>query len=138
MIDPIGLFTLAAPMTYPIVSPEYHKEVQFRHPDLMQNRWEDGQIHDLPQDFADRFGWKELARKVDLAFSKALPDEYTLIICANYGQAKAINFYPKIKGLKAVTINADYVNWIDLSREIKNMILVRDAEAGISELPILF
>jgi hypothetical protein len=59
----------------------------------------------LPQDFADRFGWKELARKVDLAFSKALPDEYTLIICANYGQAEAINFYPKIKEIKAVTIN---------------------------------
>jgi hypothetical protein len=92
----------------------------------------------LPQDFADILGWKELARKIDLAFSKAPPDEYTLINCDNYGQAGAINFYTKIKRLKAVTINTDYINWIDLSREIKNMILVRDAEAGVSELKILF
>jgi len=70
MIVPIGLFLLAAPMTYPIGSPEYDKEVQSKHPDLIENLWKDGQKHDLPQDFADRFGWKELARKVDLAFSK--------------------------------------------------------------------
>lgn len=138
MIIPIGLFILAAPMTFPIGDPEYLKKVQSRHPDLMENRWEDGEIHDLPQDFADMLGWKELAEKVDLAYSKASADEYTVIICDNYGQAGAINFYTKTKGLQAITMNADYVNWIDLNRDIKNVILVREASDGISEREISF
>ncbi|WP_373397300.1 hypothetical protein V8V91_22445 [Algoriphagus halophilus] len=96
-------------------------------------RWEDGETYDLPQDFADMLGWKELAEKVDLAYSKAPKNEYTVIICDNYGQAGAINFYSKTKGLQAVTMNADYVNWIDLSKPIKHVILVRESDDGISE-----
>ncbi|MDR7129495.1 hypothetical protein J2X69_001832 [Algoriphagus sp. 4150] len=138
MVIPIALFILTAPMTYPIGDPQYLKKVQSRHPELMENRWEDGEIHDLSQDFADMLGWKELAEKVDLAYSKAPKEEYTLIICDNYGQAGAINFYTKTKGLKAVTMNADYVNWVDLSREIRNIILVREAEDGVSDREISF
>ena len=136
MIIPVGLFILSAPMTYPLGDPEYLKEVQARHPDLMVNRWEDGETYDLPQDFADMLGWKELADKVDLAYSKAPSDEYTVIICGNYGQAGAINFYTKTKGLQAITMNADYVNWIDLGMEISNVILVRAVEDGVSEQEI--
>jgi hypothetical protein len=138
LIAPIIMFGVMAPLIFPIKSPDKLKEVFARHPDLQFTRWEDGKIHDLPQDFADMLGWKELAEKVDIAYSKALTDEYTLIICDNYGQAGAINFYTKTKGLQAVTMNADYVNWIDLSRDIKNVILVRDAGEGISEREISF
>ncbi|SFA97995.1 glycosyltransferase family 39 protein [Algoriphagus aquimarinus] len=138
MIIPVFLFILAIPIAFPIGNPEYLKGVQSRHPDLMENRWEDGEIHDLPQDFADMLGWKELAGKVDLAYSKAPADEYTVIICDNYGQAGAINFYAKTKGLRAFTMNADYVNWIDLSRKINNVILVRDSADRISEREISF
>ncbi|MCE7053484.1 hypothetical protein LZF95_02260 [Algoriphagus sp. AGSA1] len=35
-------------------------------------------------------------------------------------------------------MNADYVNWINLTREIKNVILVRDAVDGVSEREISF
>src|SRR5690606_27879962 len=119
MIIPVVLFILAAPMTFPIGNPDYLKRVQSRHPDLMDKCEEDGECTDLPQDFADMLGWKELAEKVDLAYSKAPAEEYTVIICDNYGQAAAINFYSKTVGLQAITLNADYVNWIDLSREIK-------------------
>ncbi|WP_439488220.1 ArnT family glycosyltransferase [Algoriphagus sp.] len=136
MLIPIGLFILSAPMTYPIGDPTYLKEVKSQLPNLMENRWEDGESHDLPQDFADMLGWKELAAKVDLVYSKAPQGEYTIIICDNYGQAGAINFYTKTKGLQAVTMNADYVNWIDLSQEIKNVILIREAEDIVSEREI--
>jgi len=132
LIAPIVMFGVMAPLMFPVKSPDKLKEVYARHPDLKLTRWEDGKTHDLPQDFADMLGWKELAAKVDLAYSKAPAEEYTLIICDNYGQAGAINFYTKTKRLHAVTMNADYVNWIDLSREIKNVILVRDALDGIS------
>jgi len=138
MLIPVFLFILAIPIAFPIGNPEYLKGVQSRHPDLMENLWEDGEIHDLPQDFADMLGWKDLAEKVDLAYAKAPADEYTVIICDNYGQAGAINFYTKNKGLQAVTLNADYVNWIDLSKEIMNVILVREVEDGVSEREISF
>lgn len=138
MIIPVSLFILAVPMTFPIGNPDYLKRVKNRHPDLMENRWEDGEIHDLPQDFADMLGWKELAEKVDLAYSKAPAEEYTVIICDNYGQAGAINYYTKTVGLQSITLNADYVNWIDLSREIKNIILVREGVDGITEREISF
>lgn len=130
---PIGFFLLIIPLVFPIKPPEKLKEIYKRHTDLGLTRWEDGQIHELPQDFADMLGWRELAEKVDLAYSKVPSNEYTLIICDNYGQAGAINFYTKTKGLQAVTMNADYVNWIDLNRKIKNVILVREAADGISE-----
>jgi hypothetical protein len=138
LILPIAMFAFLAPLIFPIKPQEKLKEVYARHPELDLTRWEDGEIHDLPQDFADMLGWKELAEKVDLAYAKAPADEYTVIICDNYGQAGAINFYTKTKGLQAVTMNADYVNWIDLSREIKNVILVREVEDGISEREISF
>lgn len=138
LIIPIVLFGMIAPLTYPITTPDKLKEVYARHPDLHLTRWEDGKDHEIPQDFADMLGWKELAKKVDIAYAKAPSGEYTIIICDNYGQAGAINFYTKTKGLRAVTMNADYVNWIDLSREIKNVILVRDAVDGIDEREISF
>jgi hypothetical protein len=126
------------PLLFPIKPPEKLKEIYERHPELELTRWEDGKTHDIPQDFADMLGWNELAEKVDIAYAKAPADEYTVIICDNYGQAGAINFYTKTKGLQAVTMNADYVNWIDLSREINNVILVREASDGVSEREISF
>lgn len=135
---PVGMFALMLPLVYPVSTPDKLKEVYARHPDLQLTRWEDGKNHEIPQDFADMLGWKELAEKVDLAYSKAPADEYTVIICDNYGQAGAINFYTRTKGLQAITMNADYVNWIDLSQNITNVILVRDVTDDVSDREISF
>ncbi|MEN2281530.1 glycosyltransferase family 39 protein [Algoriphagus sp. SE2] len=136
LLIPIVVFGLMIPLVFPFRPPEKLKEVYKKYPELQLTRWEDGVDHDIPQDFADMLGWKELATKVDFAYSKAPSDEYTVIICDNYGLAGAINFYTKEKGLQAITMNADYVNWIDLSREIKNVILVREASDIVSEREI--
>jgi hypothetical protein len=74
-------------------------------------RWEDGKDHLLPQDFADMLGWKELALKVDSAYLKLPNKDNTLILCDNYGQAGAINFYTRQK-LRAVSFNADYIELV--------------------------
>lgn len=58
-------------------------------------RWEDGKDHQLPQDFADMLGWKELARKTDSLYALLPNQKETIILCDNYGQAGAINFYSK-------------------------------------------
>jgi len=136
ILVPVGAFAWMVPLVFPVKAPENLKEVYARHSHLNLTRWEDGKIHAIPQDFADMLGWKELAEKVDQAYSKAPSDEYTLILCDNYGQAGAINFYAKTKDLEAFTINADYVNWIDLTRNITNIILVREAEEGITDREI--
>ncbi|MEO8771778.1 MAG: glycosyltransferase family 39 protein [Ferruginibacter sp.] len=89
------------------------------------HRWEDGKEHILQQDFADMLGWRELAARTDSIY-KTLPDkEHTIVLCANYGEAGAINFYTKEK-IQAVSINADYINWFHLDKKILSAILVKD------------
>jgi len=97
-------------------------------------RWEDGRDHQLPQDFADMLGWKELAGKVDTAYRMLPNKEQTLVLCDNYGQAGAINFYTTVKNLQAVSFNADYINWFDLTAPKKNLIRVKDFKGSQSEL----
>ena len=116
-------------IAFPVLSPE---EVQEKTPllkDLGMLRWEDGKDHALPQDFADMQGWSELAHKVDSLYNTIADKEHTLVLCDNYGQTGAINYYTKIKGLQAVSMNADYINWFPLKTKIiKNVIQVKDAD----------
>lgn len=91
-------------------------------------RWEDGKDHALPQDFADMLGWSELAVKTDAVYNSIADKKNTLVLCDNYGQAGAINYYSKHRDIQAVTMNADYINWFPLdTKEIKNVILVKEA-----------
>jgi hypothetical protein len=90
-------------------------------------RWEDGKDHNLPQDFADMLGWKELAAKVDSAYALITDKEHTLVFCDNYGMAGAVNYYSKYKNINAVSMNADYVDWFPPStKELTNLILVQE------------
>ncbi len=93
-----------------------------------KHSWEDGKKHPISQDYADMLGWKELAQKVDSIY-KTLPNkESVFILCDNYGQAGAINYYTKVKDLKADSFTDDYINWVNLDREIKTVIRVKDAQ----------
>lgn len=96
-------------------------------------RWEDGKDHPLPQDFADMLGWSELARKVDSVYMLMPNSGKTLILCDNYGQAGAINYYTK-KGLRAVSFNADYVNWFDLKTNYIHLIRIKEYDETLEEL----
>jgi len=70
-------------------------------------------------------GWKELAEKTDREYEKLSKTGKTLVLCDNYGQAGAINFYSE-KGIKAVSFNADYINWFDLSKPYHNLIRIKE------------
>ncbi len=90
-------------------------------------RWEDGQDHHLPQDFADMLGWKELAAKVDSVYATLPEKEHTIVYCDNYGLAGAVNYYSAFKHINAVSMNADYIDWFPPANTvIKNVILVKD------------
>jgi|GEM_PF-1993250 len=72
-------------------------------------------------------GWKELAAKVDSLYAKVPDPEQTLVLCDNYGQAGAINYY-STQGIKAVSFNADYINWFDLGRKYIHLIRVKNSQ----------
>lgn len=124
----IGFFIPMYLIAFPTKSPAEIEENNKIYKDFGLLRWEDGKDHNLPQDFADMIGWSDLAGKVDSVYS-FLPDkENTLVLCDNYGEAGAINYYSKFKGINAVSMNADYVNWFRLDKPVKNVILVQEAD----------
>lgn len=109
---------------FPIYSPEKLEKLAISSGHL--HTWEDGKTHALDQDFADMLGWKELARKVDFAYSTIKDKEHTLILCDNYGEAGAVNFFTKVYGLQATSFNADYINWMNLDHTITTIISVKE------------
>lgn len=58
---------------------------------------ERGKSSALPQWFADRFGWKELAAEVATVYHKLRPEvrKDCVIIAGSYGQAGALEFYSR-------------------------------------------
>ncbi len=127
IILPLILFLPILQIAFPNRTPQEIRQHAQQYKDFGLLRWEDGKEHDLPQDFADMQGWKELAQKVDLAMASIPDKEHTLLLCDNYGQAGAINYYSAIKNIGAVSMNADYINWFRLDKEIRNVILVQEA-----------
>lgn len=122
---PLLFFIPMYNLSFPNKSPEYIIKHPESYKKLGMLRWEDGKDHNLPQDYADMLGWKELANKTDLAYATITNPEKTLVLCDNYGQAGAINYYTK-KGIKAVSFNADYINWFNLSIQYTNLIRVKE------------
>lgn len=118
------MFFLTVRLAYPILTPE---EITFKKKKFEMVgalRWEDGKNHHLPQDFADMLGWRELAKIVDEVYKKIPEKESLIILCDNYGEAGAINHYSAFKNINAVSFSADYVTWVNLDHQIKNVILV--------------
>lgn len=119
---------------FPNKSPEQIRSQLDLYRDFGMLRWEDGKDHHLPQDFADMLGWRELAEKVDAVYDTIQNREQTLVLCANYGQAGAINYYSRFKNIRAVSFNADYIYWFPLDKPILNVISVIEADEVSSEI----
>ena len=127
---PIIFYVFLFDIVFSVKSPNYYVENNKKFKELGLLRWEDGKDHSLPQDFADMLGWKELAQKVDKVYDNLQNKEQTLILCDNYGQAGAINYYTVNKSLKAVSFNADYINWFNLDVKIQNFIRVKEFDGS--------
>ena len=124
----LALFVPMFFLAFPIKSPAAIKNNNKVYKDFGLLRWEDGKDHDLPQDFADMTGWSDIAGIVDSTYAR-IPDKYnTIIYCDNYGEAGAINYYSRFRNINAVSMNADYINWVPLDRPIKNIILVQESD----------
>ena len=119
------LFIPLYDVAFPNKSPEYILSHEEKYKKFGLLRWEDGKDHSLPQDFADMQGWKELAQKVDEEYAKLSKSGETLVLCDNYGQAGAINYYTR-QNIRAVSFNADYIDWFDLTINYENLIRVKE------------
>ena len=131
---PVLFFIFFFNVFFSYQSPEYIVKNTKKYKELGLLRWEDGKDHSLPQDNADMLGWKELAYIVDSVYSMFPKKENTLILCDNYGQAAAINYYARNINHTAVSFNADYINWFNLSTRYDNLIRVKENDEKENEL----
>ncbi|NND34797.1 MAG: glycosyltransferase family 39 protein [Saprospiraceae bacterium] len=126
-------FALLSPMSIPYLKLDNMVRFgQFMVNDLgVDNllRWEDGQAHALPQDYADMLGWEELATLVNKAYQQAGDRESCMIYCSNFGQAGAVEHFGQRYNLPRVVSFADsYVLWAPqkISPAINKLIYVND------------
>ncbi len=94
----------------------------------IKHKWEDQKEHELPQDFADMLGWKEMATKTELFFN-TLPDSVKrelVIYCRNYGQAGSLKFYSKNEQFrnKVICDNGSFLLWIPNEIYFKHLIFI--------------
>ncbi|MDX1940354.1 MAG: glycosyltransferase family 39 protein [Saprospiraceae bacterium] len=90
-------------------------------------RWEDGEQHALPQDYADMLGWSELAQHTIKAYEQVEDKNRVLIYAENYGQAGAIELFAKDKRLPSVNSFSDsYRLWIQKETNANTLIYVND------------
>ncbi|MBX0288848.1 glycosyltransferase family 39 protein [Hymenobacter sp. HSC-4F20] len=128
---PVLISLPVLPVLFTVNSPARMVEVGRRYRGTGALRWEDGQDHPLPQDFADMLGWQELADKTWRAY-QALPAAtraQTLILAANYGQAGAINYYNRHRALPpAHSFNGSYLFWFpdSAARRWQHILLIDD------------
>lgn len=124
---PVALFIPMYQVAFPNKSPDYIVKNPTYYKDLGLLRWEDGKDHPLPQDFADMLGWKALAEKLDSVCAGLPHMNETFILCDNYGEAGAINYYTKNKKIRAQSFDADYINWLPIGKKITDVILVKES-----------
>lgn len=115
-------------MIFPVMEPGKLNQLMKPEQREILAKWEDGKVHELPQDFADMLGWREMAELAVQAYERVPAAEraHTLILCDNYGQAGAINYYAGDKVSPAVTFSADYVFWFPAMDTLRYVIIVGD------------
>ncbi len=94
------LIAVFSPILIPILPPgrlvSYMEEIHFK-----PNTGEKNSASALPQYLADRFGWREMTEKIAGAYNSlsAGDKQKTAILCRNYGEAGAVNYYGRKFGL---------------------------------------
>jgi hypothetical protein len=101
--------------------------------------WEDGQVHSLPQDYADMTGWHQVSDIVHSAWM-SLPEnerKSTAIFGGNYGKTGAVNYYNrKVNGFpQAFCFEGSFMFWSPKSLEgISTLIFVGEPDTNVTAL----
>jgi len=108
----VGL--LLAPFAIPILAPEDLIRLNASIGGAGEVKQESLTASELPQGFADRYGWREMVAAVNEAYTSLPPEERAkaCILTKNYGEAGAMDYYGKELGLpKAITGHNSYFLW---------------------------
>ena len=125
-----GNAIVALPFSLPVYKPdrmaEYGKTMTAMGLGVML-KWEDGELHDLPQDYADMVGWDELGHKV-WDFYDTLSDSVksgTAVYGEFYGCAGAMDYFrPDGTYPETYSFNDAYTQWIPRHPEFEHLIYV--------------
>ena len=104
---------VALPLTLPLLSPPRYLAYQ-RALGVKPHKSETSHNSELPQIFADQFGWEEMVQRVARYYNSLPPDvrNKTAIYTGNYGEAGAIDFYGRKYGLPpAISGHQNYFLW---------------------------
>jgi len=113
----VGLVALGCfatlPFSLPVLAPERY--IAYAESFGVQATTEERkEIGELPQHFADMFGWSELVDTVAEAYNSLSPDEQrvTAIFTYNYGNSGAIDYYASTRGLpRSISGHNNYWLW---------------------------
>ncbi|MBN2708639.1 MAG: glycosyltransferase family 39 protein [Calditrichaceae bacterium] len=92
-------------------------------------RWEDGQLHAIPQDYADMTGWKELSDIVLATYNRLSEEEKSqcVIYAENYGQAGAVRYHTHKSGLpEPISFSDSFVLWAPEKITLQVFIYIND------------
>ena len=128
LIIQTGIFVL--PFSLPVYKPDRMVEYDLKQIERglgVMLKWEDGEVHELPQDYADMVGWDELGEKV-WDFYASLPDsiqQRTLVYGENYGQAGAMTYFrPENSFPEVYSFNDAFMEWIPRHPDMDHLIYV--------------
>ncbi len=94
-------------------------------------------LGELPQFFADMFGWNEMTEQIANVYDKLTPEEKQncVIFCGNYGEAGAINFLGKKYDLApAISGHNNYYLWGPVRKNISVVIVLGSNEKSLSKV----
>jgi hypothetical protein len=126
----VGALTLPfLPVLLPLAKPatlaEYYRITGMEKTGVLT--WERGDQHELPQDFADMLGWKQLAGKTAKVYYQ-LPDSMrskTLIFGDQYAFAGAVQFFGRPLGLPEIySDDASFLFWLPQKIGARHVILL--------------
>ncbi|HVN55938.1 MAG TPA: glycosyltransferase family 39 protein [Anaerolineaceae bacterium] len=111
----VALISMTAiPLAVPILSPEAYIRYSAAFSGLGNVKIERNEEGELPQLFADHYGWQEIVASVANVYSSLSPAErdQACLYTDNYGEAGAIDLYGPAYGLpKAISGHNSYYLW---------------------------
>lgn len=96
---------------------------------IAQKSVEAHELEDLPQHYADRFGWEELAKVVSEAYQTIPENERlkTVVFAHNYGEAGAIDYYRGKYDLPPVVCPHNsywFWGWAEAKKDIEVLLII--------------
>ncbi|MGA7838657.1 MAG: glycosyltransferase family 39 protein [Ignavibacteriaceae bacterium] len=94
-------------------------------------------LGELPQFYADMFGWQQMFGTIKKVYEKLTPEEKQncVIFCGNYGEAGSINFYGKKYDLApAISGHNNFYLWGPVRKNAQIVIVLGSTEKSLSSI----